>query len=143
MRTDDGKYSGGCLCGAVRYEIGSDPLFSGHCHCRDCQKASGAGHITAVMFPEDSVSIDGRIAEYAPKADSGSTVTRCFCPICGSSLFARNSNMQGMLVFSAGLLDDPNRVEPRIAVYAKHRNSWDFMDSALPSFPEMPPPPGD
>lgn len=43
-------YSGGCACGAIRYETGSRPVFQNHCQCRDCQKRTGTGHGSCLAF---------------------------------------------------------------------------------------------
>ena len=46
------KLQGGCLCGAVRYEVSGDPAFVGHCHCEHCRKATASGHSTIAAYPE-------------------------------------------------------------------------------------------
>ena len=50
---------GGCLCGAVTYEVAGDPIFVGHCACANCQKATGGGHSTVAAFPEPQVTTHG------------------------------------------------------------------------------------
>ena len=45
-------YTGGCACGAIRYETSSEPIFENHCQCRDCQKRSGTGHGSYLTFPQ-------------------------------------------------------------------------------------------
>ena len=52
------KISGGCACGAVRYEIAADPQFQGQCQCRDCQRATGTGHADGLGFPQTSAVRD-------------------------------------------------------------------------------------
>lgn len=49
-------YTGGCLCGAVRYQISGTPVVVARCHCEECQKVSGAGHTVGVMFAEEACS---------------------------------------------------------------------------------------
>ena len=46
------RYSGGCACGAIRYETGSEPIVEIHCQCRDCQKRSGTGHGSYLTFAQ-------------------------------------------------------------------------------------------
>ena len=96
------KITGGCQCGAVRYEIDADPLMALHCECLDCKKSSGAGHITAGAFSEQAVRIAGEVKSYSSVADSGATVTRGFCPACGGRLSFRSSNIPGMVAITAG-----------------------------------------
>lgn len=131
--------SGGCLCGAVRYEVDGEPMMTGHCHCLDCQKASGAGHATHALFPEAAVKVSGRLSEYSGHADSGALVTRSFCPTCGSWLFARSSNMPGSMTICVGTMDEPDGVPMQMRVYDKRRRAWDTVDPALPAFETMPP----
>lgn len=132
---------GGCLCGAVRYEIAEAPAISGFCYCLNCQKLSGAGHAFHAMFPESAFRVAGDTKGYTWIADSGNKVTGYFCPACGSSLFGRSSGFPGMVTVRVASLDDPSAVEPQMAVYTKRRQTWDRDIPSLPSFPAMPPPP--
>ena len=86
------KATGGCLCGAVRYEIDGEALFMGFCHCRDCQKATGAGHAPGMSFRRRSVRISGETRTFAVIGSSGRPMPRHFCPACGSSLFGRSGD---------------------------------------------------
>ena len=100
--------TGGCHCGAVKYEIGAEPTLSGHCQCTDCQKSTGGGHISVIGVPEDSVTMTGALKEYTVKGDSGADVTRSFCPICGTPVLTKTTSMPGVLMIRAGTLDDPS-----------------------------------
>lgn len=130
---------GGCLCGAVRYETASEPAFVGHCHCTDCQKASGAGHVTVVAVPEAGLKFNGgEIKTYATKGDSGGEAVRAFCPNCGSQLYSVASSLPGMILLKAGGIDDSSAIAPAMTVYAASARPWDPPASAIPSFPKMP-----
>ena len=129
---------GRCLCGAVTYEIEGDPVVVAHCHCTDCQRVSGAGHATGAMFAAEQVQVRGAVAEFELESEAKSTVTRTFCPKCGTPLFGRNTRMVGFLTVSVGTLDDPDSVTPQVAVFARTRRRWDFADSALPTFDAQP-----
>ena len=136
------KTSGGCLCGAVRYEITGEPAFAAFCSCDDCKKASGADHITAAFFQTSQVSISGEATGYTSPAASGNTITRSFCPKCGSRLFAASSGRDGMIGIQVGTMDgDAAMVKPVGLVYASDKRSWDCIDDALPQFEKMPPAP--
>jgi hypothetical protein len=129
---------GGCLCGKVRYKIEGDPIIVAHCYCRDCQRASGAGHMTGAMFPAVSIAITGPMAEFQSVADSGSMVSRLFCATCSSFLFGRNTGMTGFMTVSVGTLDRPDQVEPQVAVFARSRPHWDATDPRVQSFDTQP-----
>jgi len=130
---------GGCLCGAVRYEAGVDPAFSGHCYCVDCQKGTGCGHVTVVGVPEAALALTGRTTTYTKPGASGQSVDRVFCTTCGTPLFSRPRAMAGMLMVRAGTLDDPSTVAPGMSIFASRAQAWDPPSTAIPAFPEMPP----
>ena len=74
------KFTGACLCGAILYSSDTDPVFTGKCHCKDCQRATGSAYTPAMFFPEATVSITGSPSWYGSTADSGNTVERGFLP---------------------------------------------------------------
>jgi len=131
--------TGRCLCGDVTFEITGDPIMSGHCHCRDCQRSSGTGHTAMIAFAAGAVSIRGPVAAFASPADSGAMVAREFCSRCGSRLFGRSSGMPGMVTICAGALDDPAIFQPMMAVYTSRRQPWDHLPPGVPQFEMMPP----
>jgi hypothetical protein len=137
------KISGGCLCGAIRYEGTTDPIVQGHCQCRSCQQATGTGHISIMAVPKDAITVTGELTFYEKPADSGNVVRRGFCPTCGSSVLNTNDGMADMLFLMAGCLDDPSQLEPQFVVFHERGQDWDHLDPSLPTFPGMPPqPPG-
>ena len=133
------KITGGCLCGAIRYETSAEPVFAAHCQCNDCKKSTGAGHATAGGFPEAAVSFIGNTKAYATKADSGGTSTREFCPECGGRLTFRSSNMPGLVLLMAGSMDNPSAITPTSAIYGKRHLAWDYLDPKVAVSEAMPP----
>lgn len=132
------KLTGGCFCGAVRYESDADSIFMGNCHCRDCQRASGSGYDAAIGIPAGALKITGNVKYHDSKADSGNTLSRGFCPECGSRLFGKTSGMPDLAMITAGSLDDPTQYEPQMDIYTSSAQPWDHMNPALPKFPKMP-----
>lgn len=130
--------TGRCLCGACAFEIAGEPVVVAHCCCLDCQRLSGAGHTTGAMFPEGQVRLTGDVSTYELIAESGATVTRLFCGICGSPLFGRNTGMPGFMTVSLGALDASDDLTPQVVVFARTRRAWDTMDPALPTFDAQP-----
>lgn len=133
--------TGGCLCRAVRYEIKGDALMSGTCHCRDCQRESGAGCMPVTGYMPQQVTITGNTTEYSSPGDSGGIATRCFCPTCGSSLFGKPQSMPGMILVTAGTMDDPENFTSQMSIYTKSCPSWQTYDKNIPAFDAMPPKP--
>ena len=131
--------TGGCLCGAVRFQCTAAPDIVGHCFCDDCRRSSGTSHCTHVMLPADATMLTGELRLFDKPADSGNVVSRGFCPTCGSPVASRNSAMAGMIFVRASCLDDPNAVTPSMTVYASRAPIWSHIDQSGPVFDEMPP----
>jgi len=121
--------TGGCACGAVRYASGSSPVFSLHCQCRRCQRASGTGHGTSVVVPAASLSVSGELRYYESTSDSGNIVGRGFCPICGSPVLNRNSGYPDMRYIHVGSLDDPSGFKADGIVFSEFAQPWDRIDT--------------
>jgi hypothetical protein len=131
--------TGGCLCGAVRYKVSADMIFSGKCYCEDCRKTSSSGHGSVYAVPEQSVSVTGKLTEYQKKGGSGQPITRRFCPVCGSRISATATVMPGVMMITASSLDDPEKFVSQMSVYTSRAPAWDRPPADTPSFPEMPP----
>ena len=132
-------FTGGCLCGAVRYECAAEPVIAGHCHCDDCRRSSGTGHCSHLGVPKAAFSVTGDTTVYEKPADSGNVVGRHFCPTCGAAVYSVNSGMAEMAFPRVSSLDDPDVFQPQIVVYASRAPSWDHMDPELQAFDTMPP----
>ena len=130
---------GGCLCGSVRYKINADPLMTVFCHCRDCQRTSGAPLMASMMFPQTHVAIEGALNTFASIADSGSKVERGFCPKCGSHILAQSSGYPDSVVIAAGSLDDPASFKAGLAVYCQSAMHGVSVPDDIPQFDAMPP----
>ncbi len=64
-------YAGGCSCGAVHYELTAEPIRGFQCQCRDCQRDTGSGHASVMVFPRAALRITGPVAEISRTADTG------------------------------------------------------------------------
>jgi len=126
------KYTGQCLCGKISYSINIDPVFTGNCHCKDCQRSSGSAYIPAMIFPEKNVAVSGEAKYYESHADSGDIHSRGFCANCGSQLFAKFSNMSGMLGIKAGTLNDSSNFVPMLDFHVSSAVPWDYMNPDIP-----------
>ena len=133
------KISGGCLCGAVRYEGDAEPKMMGDCYCLDCRKSSGTAHCSHMGVPKAAVTLTGQVSSFDKPADSGNIVSRCFCPACGSAVYSTNSGMTDFLFIRASSLDDPEIYSPQLTVYTSRSPSWGRIDPNAPSFEAMPP----
>jgi hypothetical protein len=133
--------TGGCLCGAVRYEVQGKPLFAVHCHCRDCQRASGTGHVPVMGMARASFKVTGKPNSYTVQGTSGLKTTRHFCPTCGSLLFGMADMAPESVSVYVGTLDDPSVFQPETILFTRNRPAWDKLAGGLPEFETMPPAP--
>lgn len=139
--TDQPFATGHCLCGAVSFTAKAAPQMSGQCHCKDCQRASGTGHMSLAFFKREDVEVTGQTASFAVTADSGNTNTRHFCPRCGGRIYGENSARPGMVGIAVGAIDDNGWFKPQRVVYVKDKPVWDVTATDIPNFAMMPPAP--
>jgi hypothetical protein len=126
-------FTGGCACGAIRYESSAAPVFALNCHCRDCQRATGTAFAPILRVPAATFRvIKGEPRFYTVRADSGNTVSRGFCSECGSPLFSRLSLAPELIGLRAGSLDDPSGHRPAADIFTKSAQPWDYMNPELP-----------
>lgn len=131
--------AGGCACGAVRYEIKSEPVFQNHCHCRQCQKLSGTGHGSYLTFPgRAEASLMGEVSTWRATGDGGAEKRHAFCPACGAPVWLTFAAMPDLIAVHAASLDDPGRFRPQAITYGVRAPVWDTMDPALQTFERMP-----
>ena len=132
------RYSGGCACGAVRYETAAEPIFQNHCQCRDCRKRSGTGHSSYLTFARRAdVAITGAAATWRVAGDSGNDKSHAFCPICGTPVYLTFAAMPDLIAVHPGSLDDPELFAPTVVTYAMRALPWDAMDKGLAHFEKM------
>ncbi len=127
------RRTGGCLCGAVRYELAGEPQFSLQCHCRDCQKSSGTAYVAAMRVPSSGFRVtQGTPKRYVAKADSGNEVTRLFCGDCGSPIYIQVSTRPDIVGLRVGTLDDPSEFKPEADIFVKSAQPWEHLNPDLP-----------
>jgi len=127
-------YRGGCLCGAVRYEVDAFAPAMGHCHCSMCRKFHGAAFAT---FGEARTSEfrwlrgEADLVEY--RADNGTR--RRFCRHCGSSMTFASADTGGEVVEVAlGTLDSNLDLSPDAHIYVGSKANWSEIHDALPQY---------
>jgi hypothetical protein len=133
------RYSGGCLCGAVRYEARGEPNFAGYCFCADCRKASGSGFVPFMGFPSSAVTFRGPTRTFAARSFRGSDAVRNSCPVCGSLVFGGIVGQDDSHTIYAGTLDDPSGFHPTMAIFNRDRPAWMPLPAGLTVFETMPP----
>ncbi len=132
-------FSGGCLCGGVRYTLSGHALRFYHCHCSRCRKMTGTGHATNIMVKADRVEWtagESLLGYY--KVPEAERFYSQFCTRCGSPL-PRLVRERGMVVVPAGSLDRDPGLRPEARIFWDSRTDWSCEAGGLPTFPEYPP----
>jgi hypothetical protein len=125
--------TGGCLCGAVRYEWRGTEVSASYCHCSDCQKATGGPYTVGVGVDAAGLTLrEGKPKGYTKRGDSGKPITREFCPDCGSPLFTRAEVCPGTVWIKAGSLDEPQRIQPTHQTWTQMAVPWAYLDESVP-----------
>lgn len=128
---------GGCYCGSVRYEISGDPINHAICHCRDCQKSSGAASVAWLMLAQDGFSLTkGDLKSVNGQAGA----QRLFCADCGTGIAYKNAEMlPGMIDVKTATLDAPDDYAPEMRIQLAEQISWEKAAHEMPGFDRFPP----
>jgi len=135
-------FTGGCSCGAIRYECTAEPIMMFKCHCRDCQQVTGSGFAPAVLFPAGAFRLTrGQLHYHFTSSMARGKHKRGFCPECGSRITGGEfeegePQFVGIL---ASTLDDPSWFRPQMDIFVSDAQPSDQMDPAIPKFEEYPP----
>jgi hypothetical protein len=132
-------FSGGCACGAIRYECGTAPIAMFKCHCRDCQHVTGGAFSAVVYVPLASFKLTrGSLRYHDTPSLSGGHNKRGFCPDCGSRI-SGGENSVGIGI-TAGSLDDPSWFRSQMDIFVSDAQPWDILDTRTPKFEHYPSP---
>jgi hypothetical protein len=123
--------TGGCMCGAVRYALKSDPFDCGWCHCRTCQLNSGAPAMAfASVKSGDWATTKGE--QSVRTIRSSSFGRRSSCAQCGTPLYVQVDHQPETIDFSVVTLDDPNVIAPEFHIFWRSKVDWFKVADDLP-----------
>ena len=120
--------TGGCQCGACRYEVSAAPLFGYVCHCLECRKQSGSAFSASMIVSADAVSATGPIATWMRRDGENPELEALFCSECGSRLFHHAVPRQEIMRVRIGTLDDSSWFRPAAEFFVKRRFDWLGID---------------
>ena len=119
--------SGGCACGAIRYETEAAPAVMVNCHCRDCQRAGGSGYAPVMALPKAAVKLKGEPRYYKTVGEAGKAIERGFCPTCGSQIIVKLERLPDLIGVQAASLDDPAQYKPGLELFTESAQPWDLL----------------
>lgn len=135
-RDDDTALEGGCTCGAVRYRLSSTPMFVHCCHCRWCQRETGASFALNAMIESDRVTVlsgSPEIVHTPSNSGKGQDIVRC--PSCQIALWSHYAGAGHKLSFvRVGTLDEPDRLPPDAHIFTESKQPWVVIPSDTPAF---------
>jgi len=135
---DSASLEGGCDCRTVRYRLTRAPLFVHCCHCRWCQRESGAAFALNALIETTFLScLSGKPVEVATPSNSGKGQLIVRCPTCQIALWSHYAGAGKKLSFvRVGTLDQPERLPPDIHIFTSSKQPWMILPPNTPAVPE-------
>lgn len=131
--------TGGCYCGAVRYEAEGPPLLKGQCHCRACQHITGGAPNYFMLMPVTGFKWTGEAPKTFTKPDKKNAVTRFFCATCGTHMTTQRPGLDAV-VLKIGTLDEPAAFGgPMVAIFTEEEQAFHVTPPGVPRFDKLPP----
>ncbi|HKP19059.1 MAG TPA: GFA family protein [Gaiellaceae bacterium] len=125
---------GGCACGAVRYRLTSDPLFTNCCHCLSCQRQTGSAFVINLLIEADRVQLEnGEPQAVDVPRDDGSTQRIFRCPACQVAVYSEYGR-PGVWFVRGGTLDEPSTIAPDAHIYTRSKLPWITLPEGVPAF---------
>ena len=134
----DTPITGHCLCGAVKFEATAAPISTVNCHCTDCRRITGSVHGTVLYFEGENVRITGALGSFGHVSDRGTKLTKQFCPVCGSQLFALTGLYPTWIGIRAGCINETANIRPQRNVFVDSKIETTPLDDGLPAIGRMP-----
>ena len=125
---------GGCSCGAVRYRLMSEPLFTHCCHCLNCQRQTGSAFVINLLIEADRVElVAGAPQPVDVPRDDGSSQRIFRCPTCQVAVYSEYGRPEVWFV-RGGTLDDPTQAAPDVHIFTRSKLSWVAIPESVPAF---------
>ena len=138
MNTEESYFDGGCTCRTVRYRMTSPPLFVHCCHCRWCQRETGASFALNALIEADRLQLlQGQVEVIDTPSNSGKGQKIARCPRCRIALWSHYAGAgEAMSFLRVGTLDDPDRFPPDAHIFTASKQPWVVLPPGTPAFPE-------
>jgi len=135
----ENEQQGRCQCKKISYSFEHSKLISAHhCHCKDCQRATGSGKATIMIVPKKYLKLEGELKYFEVKGSSGSHIRRGFCEHCGSGILSYAKEVPHILYIKAGTLDDSSWLKIDSNFFTDSSHDWNKPSEAPKSFKRNP-----
>jgi hypothetical protein len=128
-------YTGGCLCGAVRWRATAEPANVRVCHCRNCGRAVGGPFFARAVFLAADIERSGETTRWP----SSERLDRLSCARCGTPMFAEPKDPPARLSVALATLDEPDALRPTMHIWVSEKLAWVTLDDGLPQYAKGPP----
>jgi hypothetical protein len=135
---DEVAREGGCDCGAVRYRVVGEPIFTNNCHCRNCQQQTGGTSVVNAFFEAERITLlQGTLCDFGVIAGSGGPHIIHRCKRCGSALWSAYPRLGELgLGLRVGTLDDYGAFRPDAVIFTESAMPWVAFPEGIPAFPQ-------
>jgi len=135
----ESEFTGGCQCGAIRYEVVGMPKRQVACHCTACQRQSGSAFgMTIVVNEEDFRLTKGELKTYASKSHAGRAKLGAFCPECGTRIYHKSEWRKGTVSVKPGTLDDTRWLKPEMHLWTSSKQPWVIIPKGVEAYETQP-----
>ena len=138
MTSEDRALDGGCTCRAVRYRMTSRPMIVHCCHCRWCQRETGASFALNAMIEAERVELlagEPEVVDTPSNSGKGQKISRC--PTCRIAVWSNYAGGSAAVRFvRVGTLDDPDALPPDIHIFTSSKQPWVVLPDGAPAVPE-------
>ena len=135
----ENEQQGSCQCEKISYTFEHSKLSSAHhCHCKDCQRATGSGKATIMIVPKKHLRLEGELKYFEVKGSSGSHIRRGFCEHCGSGILSYAKEVPHIFYIKAGTLDDSSWLKIDSNFFTDSSHDWNEPSEAPKSFKRNP-----
>ena len=129
-------HTGGCTCGAIRYQVSGKPAIALVCHCRFCQRRLASAFAVIAYFEERAVEFtQGKTAQYEHRSDeSGRWLRMDFCPSCGTTVSHTAEVRPGMRAIAGGTFDEPEWFKIDRHIWVRSKRPWVVIPQGVATF---------
>jgi hypothetical protein len=127
-------FTGGCSCGAVRYELKTAPMFVHCCHCLLCQRQTGSAFAINALIETDRIQVTGELNRVAMPTESGRPHDIYRCPKCAIAVWSDYGGRPSLRFVRVATLDQPHAIAPDVHIFTRSKVPWVSLPANAKTF---------